>query len=188
MDDLRDLWQKQEVEPMTISVNELRVKAAKFQRRIRWRNLREQAACLLVIMAFGVMSWKIPQTVPRLSCLLIVAGAIYVAWHIQKWGTPKVVPSELGRANCVGFYRDELERQRNLLRSIWKWYLGPLIPGMSLLVMYGIWATPADRRWFPITYAAAAGAFFWLVGWLNQRAARRLQGQIAELDRELPSV
>ena len=188
MDDPRNLWQKQEVEEVKFSVDELRLKAAKFQSRIRWRNLREQAACLFVITAFGAMSLKTPQTVPRISFALIIAGAIYVGWHIQKWGSPKVLPADLGRASCAGFYRDELERQRNLLRSIWKWYLGPLIPGMSLLVIYGIWASPPDRRWFPIAYAVAAGVFFWLIGWLNQRAARRLDRQIAELDRELPSM
>jgi hypothetical protein len=188
MDDLRNLWQKQEVEEVRISVDELRAKAAKFQSRIRWRNLREQAACLLVIVAFGAMSLKTPQTIPRIAFALIIAGAIYVAWHIQKWGSPKVVPTDMGRANCAEFYRDELERQRNLLRSIWKWYLGPLIPGLSLLVIYRIWVTPSDRRWFPIAYAVVAAAFFWLIGWLNQRVARRLEGQIAELDRELPSM
>jgi hypothetical protein len=186
MDDVRDLWQKQEIEEVKIPVDELRAKAAKFQSRIRWRNLREQAACLFVIVVFGAMCVKTPQTVPRISFALIVAGAIYVAWHIRKWGSPGVLPADLGRATCVGFYRDELERQRNLLRSIWKWYLGPLIPGFSLLMIYGIWAAPSGRRWFLIAYAVAAAAFFWLIGWLNQRVARRLEGQIAELDRELP--
>jgi hypothetical protein len=188
MDELRNLWQKQEVEEVRIPVDELRVKAAKFQSRIRWRNLREQAACLFVIAAFGAMSWKSPQTIPRIACALIAAAGIYVAWHIRKWGAPKVLPADLGRANCVRFYRDELERQYNLLRSIWKWYLGPMIPGMSLLVLYRIWVAPSGRRWFPMAYAVAAAAFFWLIGWLNQRAARQLQGQIAELDRELPSA
>ena len=67
MDDLRNLWQNQEVEEVRISVDELRVKAAKFQGRIRWRNLREQAVCLFVIPAFGAMSLKIHQAVPRIS-------------------------------------------------------------------------------------------------------------------------
>ncbi|MCW5979944.1 MAG: hypothetical protein KIT09_17820 [Bryobacteraceae bacterium] len=188
MDDVRNLWQKQEVEEVKFPVDVLRVKAGKFERRIRWRNLREQAACLLVITAFGAMSFKITQTVPRISFALIIAGAIYVAWHIQKWGSPRALAADLGRANCVGFYRDELERQRNLLRSIWKWYLGPLVPGLSLLVLYGIWVAAPERRWFPVAYAVAAAAFFWLIGWLNQRAARQLDGQIAELDRELHSA
>jgi len=61
MDDLRNLWQKQEVEQMRISVDELRAEAAKFKSRIRWRNLREQVACLFVIVAFGVMCVKFPS-------------------------------------------------------------------------------------------------------------------------------
>jgi uncharacterized membrane protein YfcA len=188
MDDLRNFWQNQEVEEVRISVDELRVKAAKFQNRIRWRNLREQAACLFVIAILGAMSLMMPQTVPRISLALMIAAAIYVGWHIQKSGSPKVLPANLGRANCVEFYRGELERQRNLARSVWKWYLGPLIPGMSLLVIYAIWAAPSHLRWFPIVYAVAAAACFWLIGWLNQCAARRLERQIAELDSELPST
>jgi hypothetical protein len=188
MDDLRNLWQNQEVEEVRISVDDLRVKAGKFQSRIRWRNLGEQAACLFVITVFGSMSFMTPQTIPRISFALMIAGAIYVAWRIQKWGSPKVLPANLGRANCVEFYRGELERQRNLASGIWKWYLGPLIPGMSLLVVYGICVAPSGLRWFPIAYAVAAAACFWLVGWLNQCAARRLEGQIAELDRELPGM
>jgi hypothetical protein len=171
-----------------IPVEELRLKAAKFQRRIRWRNLREQAACLFVIAIFGAQSLMMPQTVPRIAFALMIAGAVYIAWHIQKWGSPRVIPADLGRANCLEFYRDELERQRALGRSIWKWYLGPLIPGMSLLAVYGICVAPSGLRWFPIAYAVLAAACFWIVGWLNQSAARRLEGQIAELDRELSSM
>ncbi len=185
MDDLRNLWQRQEVEEMKFSVDQLRAKVAKFQSRIRWRILREQSACLFVIMAFGAMSVNTPHIVPRIAFALIIAGAIYVAWHIRKWGSPKVLPADLGRANCAGFFRAELERQCDLLRSIWKWYLGPPIPGMGVISIYGIWVAPPDRRWFPIAFAVAAAATFWLIGRLNQRAARRLEGQIAELDREL---
>ncbi len=188
MDEFRNLWQNQEVEEMRISVDELRAKAAKFQSRIRWRNVREQVACLFVIVFFGAICVKTPQTVPRISDALIVAGAIYVAWHIQVWGAPKSLPADMGRANCVGFYRRELERQRDLLSGIWKWYLGPLIPGMALLVTYAIVAAPPHRRWFPVVYAVAAAAFFWIIGRMNQRAAQRLSGQIAELDSEVSDV
>ena len=188
MDDFRNIWQNQEVEQMKISIDELRAKAAKFQRRIRGRNLREQAACLFVIVFFGAMCLKGPQTVPRIACGLIVVGATYIAWHLQARGAPKSLPADLGRANSIGFYRSELERQRNLLSGIWKWYLGPLIPGMGLLILYGIVNAAPSRRWFPITYAVSACAFFWLVGWINQRAAKRLSRQITELDRELGDV
>ena len=185
MDEFRNVWQKQEVEEMKISVDELRAKAAKFHSRIRWRNLREQAACLVVVVSFGAMGLKSSQTIPRISFALIVAGAIYIAWHMQRRGAPKSLPADMGRANCVGFYRRELERQRDLLSSVWKWYLGPLIPGMALLIIYGLVIVAPGRRWFAIVYAVFAAVAFWVVGWMNQRAAQRLNSQIAELDREL---
>jgi len=28
-------------------------------------------------------------------------AAVHVAWHLRKWGTPKILPADLGRANCV---------------------------------------------------------------------------------------
>ncbi len=188
MDDFRDLWQKQEVEEMKISIEELRAKAAKFRGRIRSRNIREWAACLVVIVFFGAMCVKVPQMVPRIAYALIVGGAIYVAWHLQMRGTPNSLPADMGRVNSIEFYRSELERQRKLLNSIWKWYLGPLIPGMALLIVYGIVKAAPGQRWFPIVYAVLACGFFWLVGWINQRAAQRLSRQIVELDRELGDV
>jgi hypothetical protein len=47
------------------------------------------------------------------------------------------LPAEMGREYGIAFYRRELEKQRDLLRGIWKWYLGPLIPGLALFVSLG---------------------------------------------------
>ena len=181
MDDLRNLWQNQQVEDMKISITELRAKAAKFQKRIRRRNLREQVACLFVIVAFGWMFYKSVAVGPRIGFGLIVAGAVYIGWHLYAKATPKALPSDIGSANGLDFYRRELERQRDLLQDIWKWYLGPLIPGMAILVIGGILNAPPERRWFSSAYAMFCIALFWGIGRLNFRAARRLNGQIEEL-------
>jgi len=181
MDDFRNLWQNQEADEMKISITELRAKAAKFQNRIQRRNLREQLACLFVIIAFGWMFFKSPAAVPRIGFGLIVVGAIYVAWHLWAKGTPNALPSDIGSANCVEFYRRELEKQRDLLQDIWKWYLGPLIPGMAILVIGGILDAPPERRWFPSGYAVFCIALFWGIGQFNFRAARRLTQQMEEL-------
>jgi small neutral amino acid transporter SnatA (MarC family) len=182
MDDLREIWQKQEVEEMKFSVEELRAKAAQFQSRIRWRNLREQVACLVVVGMSGAMFVNRPETVFRVSSALMIAGAIYVAWHLQRAGSPPTPPVEMARTDGLSFYRSELMRQRDLLQGIWKWYLGPLIPGPALLAIYGMITAPARLRWFPILYAILAALFCWFVTWLNHRAAQRLSSQIAELD------
>jgi len=123
---------------------------------------------------------KVPQPALRISCALTVVAAIYIGWHIHRWGTPKSLAADLGRANCTEFYRPELERQRDLLSSIWKWYFGPLVPGMALFLIYGFVAAPPGRRSFQVIYAMASVAFFWIIGWLNGRAAQRLNVQITD--------
>ena len=180
-DDLQQLWQQQEVEAMHIPVEEIRRKAMAFQRKIQRRNLREYAACAVVIVWFTFLFATSAKIVPRISFALIIGAAIYVAWHLLTAGAANPVPGDLGRVSCLVFHRRELERQRDLLRSVWRWYLGPLIPGMALLIASSIISSPPQRRWFSITYAGCAAVFFWWVGRLNKRAAQRLDRQINDL-------
>jgi hypothetical protein len=185
MDDPRSLWQNQEVEEMKFSAEELRAAAAKFQGRIRRRNVREYLAALAVIAIFGRLLWETSDTIERIGFALVIAGSIYYIWHLWKWGSAKFPPSEMGHADCVRFYRGELERQRDLVRSVWKWAIGPIIPGLAVGLIYGIATTAPNRRWYPILSTVAVAAVLATVGWLNQRAAHRLNGRIAELDREM---
>ena len=167
---------------MKFPVAELRAKASKFQTRIRRRNLREQVACVIVVLFFGWCFFKNPALVPRISYALIAAAAIYIAWHIQARGAATTLPSDMGTVSLVEFHRRELKKQRDLLRNIWKWYLGPMFPGMALLVGWGIAIAPPGKRYFPIPFAALCVVFLWAVGWINKRAARRLDRQIEELN------
>ncbi|MGB8769425.1 MAG: hypothetical protein WCC92_07420 [Candidatus Korobacteraceae bacterium] len=170
---------------MRISVEELRAKAAKFNKRIRRRNIREYVAAVIVIGWAGMVLWRTPYTVERIGFALIIAGAIYYMWYLKKWAAPKSVPADMGRADCVRFYQSELERQRDLLRSVWKWALGPIIPGMTLLCVYLIVVPPSGHRWVSVANLMFQAAALSGLVWLNLRAARRLDRRIKELDREL---
>jgi hypothetical protein len=183
--DFRKIWQEQEVENMRISVEKLREQAARFQRRIRWRNLREQVAAVLVVGVFGFMAVKSPALIPKVACWLIVAAAVFIGIYIQVRGSVRSVPADLGATNCIEFHKRELARQRDLLKNIWSWYLGPFLPGFAMLVGWSILVSPPGRRWFGITYAIGAALFFWMIGWLNRKAARRLDREIQALDGEL---
>jgi len=188
MDDLRQVWQSQEVEEMKFSVEELRAKAAKFQRRVKNRNLRELLAAAIVVVWCGVGFWKTDQAAQRVISALLITGAAYVMWYIWTKAGAKSVPEDIGRAGCASFYRAELVRQRDLAGSVWKWYIGPIVPGIALAMIYGIVTAAPARRWVEIAWTVAVAALFWGVGWLNQRGARRLDRRIAELDRELGSA
>jgi len=179
--DIKNLWQKQEVENMRMSIDELRRKASAFQKRIRRRNVREYVAAILVIVAFSWMFAASHRVVPRIACGLIVIATFWMVYNLYSRGTARALTAEMGSTSCIEFYRRELERQRDLLRSIWSWYLGPFVPGMAILIAFSIVTSPPDRRWFSEVYAVVAAAFFWGIGYLNIRAARRLQRQIEEL-------
>ena len=86
-------------------------------------------------------------------------------------------------------YREELRRQQSALRTVWLWYLGPLVPGLVLFTIgMGrlIEHAPGSRRpmWPFVVVMVAVFAAVWL---LNLWGARRLQHQIDELSSLLAS-
>ena len=178
-DDLRRLWQGQNVEGTRMSLEEIRQKAAKFQKRIRNRNLREYGAAAVVFGWFGYYVWWFPDV--RLGSALILAATVYMVWQLHARGASKTVPEAMAVTPCVEFHRRELERQRDLLRDIWRWYLLPFVPGLAVFV-WGSARHVEGGRWVnALPFLVLCVVFFGFVGRVNRRAADRLQRQIDEL-------
>lgn len=185
MDDPRNIWQTQEVEQMKFSVEELRAKAAKFHRRIWRRNLREYIAALVVIVLFGLAFWSTRHIISRIAFGWVIAWAIFYMWYLWRWGSATPVPANMGTAASVKFYRNELARQRDLLRSVWKWVILPIVPALVLLAVYKFTSAGPGKLRYHIVGVVIEAALLVIVAWLNMRAARGLDGRIAELDRDL---
>jgi hypothetical protein len=180
-DRLKTVWQNQPSEGIRMSVDEIRHRAGKFQKKIYWRNAREYVAALVVLVAFGFDFWRTSNTLARVACGLIIAGTLYVIRHLHQRGASRSVPAEMGLASGLEFYRRELERQRDLVGSVASWYLGPMIPGLVVLMAARARINPG-RLW-PIGLSSALVALVFVSAWwLNQRAARRLQFRIDELN------
>ena len=179
-DDLKNVWQNQTVEANQMSLDEIRRKAGKFQKRIRNRNLREYAASVLVIAAFGYYVWRFPEV--RLGSGLIIAATLYMVYQLHTRGAAKTIPAALGLGTCLDFHRRELELQRDLLRDIWKWYLLPFVPGLLAFVAVPVMHLPPGKWLRTVPFILLCAVVFYGIGSLNQRAARRLQWQIDELD------
>jgi hypothetical protein len=165
-------------------LTEIREKGRKFQRKIAFRNLREYAAIAVVTVFFGASMWKYPPLM-RAGAGLCIAGGLYVGYQLHRRGSSRAMADGLAAASCLDFHRRELERQRNALMGVWSWYLGPLIPGLAVLMAGVGMAVPGHSKmaWtFVSVYSAAVALAFYFVGRLNQRAARRLQRQIDEID------
>lgn len=195
-DDLQNLWQSQPNEPLSFSAEEIRRASGKFARRISRRNLREYAAGALVIPAFIYFLIHFDVFLLRLGSALIIAGVLVVLAQIHKRASAKTLPQEIDAKSCIEFHRSELARQRDLLLSVWKWYLLPLAPGFAVFVTGQYQAVVSQPKLhaqigsFRLQlglYLAACAVFCVILVRINRAAARRLQAQIDELD-ALPKI
>jgi hypothetical protein len=190
--DVTSVWRNQPRESVEISLEDIRRKAQKFQRRILWRNLREYAATVTVIASFGyVFWWASPAPLIRAGCGLLMAGTLFAMYALHRKGSARTVPAEMLFRTCVEFHREELRRQRDLARSAWTWYVLPFVPGLAVFLLGDFLKTmqmpnaPAHRGVIETVFAlAAAGCALVFVGVakLNQWSARKIQRQIDALD------
>jgi hypothetical protein len=183
--DIRKLWHDQGEEPVKVSLDEIRRKAQRHGRTIRRRNGIEYVAAAFVVAIFGYYIWHFHEWFMRIGSGLVIAGAVYVVFQLHRRGSAASAPADLGLTTGLDFYRKELERQHALLSSVWRWYLGPFVPGLAVITLGAAISNPAHSpyEWmFAGSYAGVVALAFWLVARLNQRGADGLQRQIDELD------
>lgn len=182
---MKEVWQSQKTEGVRMAVAEVQANAGKFQRGIKNRNLREYAAAVVVLVFCGFEIWRASDLLVRSGFLLMIAGVAYVAWQLHAKASSKALPEEAGLSSYVEFQRRELERQRDALKSVWRWYLAPLVPGIAVLLAAFGRANPGHSKFIWLVIAVEAvvfGAVFVGIAMLNSAAARKLQKQIDELD------
>jgi hypothetical protein len=188
-DNMKNLWQSQPAEPTRIRLEDLRKKMNKFDRRIFWRNVREYAAGVMVIAAFGFYEWRLHGLLLRVGSGLMIAGTLYVMYQIHRRASLQSASADLGLSTCIQFHRKSLERQRDALRTVWSWYLLPFVPGFAVFLLGSTmsqWAAhPGNLGHFVIASLISptlVAAVFFAIWELNRRAAEKLQTQIDELD------
>ena len=178
--EFRELWQGQHSREEQMSVDHVRALAHKMERKIRWRNMREYAAGLLLVILIVPTMWSDTSVLVRIGAGLIAVACVYVMRHLHAWGTARHMPAGVALATSLDFRREELVRQRDLLRNIWSWYLLPFVPGGAFILIGRALERP-DRRLFVALAAAVVSVVFVGVAWLNSRAARAVQQEIDEL-------
>ena len=186
--EIRGIWQSQPTEPPKIFPEDLQRKMHKFERRIFWRNIREYAAGAFVVAAFGFYEWKFPAPLMRIGSGLIIIATLYIMLQLHRRASFRPAPADLGLSTCLNFHRQSLERQRDALRSIWSWYLLPLVPGLAVFMLGAAvrqWtAHPAHRGHLVLSFSIQVGVdavVFFGIWKLNQHGARKLQTQIDEI-------
>jgi RNA polymerase sigma-70 factor, ECF subfamily len=99
--------------------------------------------------------------------------------QLHRRGSARSVPAGVDAKASIVFHRSELERQRDALRTVWRWYLLPFVPGIAATQI----AAGMDggiNRAIVIT-ALCSVALFAGVWALNQWGARKLERKIQQL-------
>ena len=181
---VQDLWQGQPAEGGALSLDELRTRARWVERRIRRRNRREYVAAVVAVIGFGGGAWIAPTPLIRIGAGLLVATAVFIAYHIHRWGSARTMPADMALTSSLQFYRRELERQRDLLRGVWKWYLLPCVPGLVLFNVGVARIRPEGIARLGITAIVTLAVFVFLSE-LNRRAANKIQARLDALERDV---
>ena len=179
--DLNKLWQDQPTEEVRMAIEDIRDRARRMKKKGDRRNLLEYAGVAFVVVGSMARSAREENVTVLVGAGLLILGALYVGYHLYRFGTVRAMPSDLGLKDCLNFQRAELVRQRDLLGGVWWWYLLPLVPGPALILI-GRAIERADRRWPALLVAIVFVVTFVAIGRLNERGARKLQRVIDGLD------
>jgi hypothetical protein len=185
-DPIADLWAQQHRDAAPLDTEALARADARFRRRIRRRDSVEYIAGLLVAGVFANMAVQTPDWGIRIACGVVILGTAIVMRNL--WRRRPPAPDIALGMPSLAFHRAGLVAQRDALASVWRWYLGPIIPGMALLMLAIAYASAEHM---PLAAALAGSgvaglivtAVFWGIHRLNRAAARRLQAMIDALDR-----
>lgn len=177
---VQEIWQNQPSERVHMSAEAIRKRATKFERRMWRRNLRESIAAAVVIVGFSYFFVTTHEVPYRITWALFIAGMIWVIVQLYRKGAPKSMPADIGRATCLEFFRSELERQRDLIKDVWTWYLAPMVPGYVTLNVAFVVTRPS--KWPALVLMDLFFVAMFIGVWqLNVWGARCLQRTIDEL-------
>lgn len=178
---LRALWQDGGAALAPMPLDEIKRRATCFGDGIRRRNRREYGAAVVVVAIFALYAIFLPEPLLKLGSLLVIAGALIVAWQLSR-RTSRTDPDAEAQ-DVRGYYRARLVREEHMLAHIGRWYLAPFMPGL-LVFLAGLAKTGGMAR--PIVFVSVVAFQLLIFGgiwWLNRRAAAMLRAQIDRIDR-----
>ena len=177
-DEALHAWQTQ---PRAIAMSPLT--AALLRRAVRrhaWLHFPNDILGIVFITAIGIffaaMAIGGEIWLCRIGAALFSAAAFHAAFRTFVWRT-RLIPSEPGAMDCLSYYRTELMRKREQLKTFLSWGVWPFAPGVVLASLG--WLLAAPREWYTALGILAVWAGTNLAVWAGH--SRR----IAAIEREL---
>jgi hypothetical protein len=120
MNDPRNIWQNQPKEPFKMSVDEMRLRAQRFQTKARIQVVYSIMAGLSVCVFFAWNCIRAHELLSWIGFGLLSVWGIYAAYQAYKWIWPSNVRPDAPVKTSLEFYRSELERRRDYRLHVWR--------------------------------------------------------------------
>ena len=186
---LKSLWQTLPAQRITITAEQMRARARKFEAKHKRRDIIEYIGYALFFAAITYMLTVHSDWQMWVASGLAVGGGLIAMWNYNKYAKAKPMPASHSGDKLLNFMRREITRQRDAAASMWKWYLLPAAP-FIIFVMIFRWIEEGSTL-FEITetrisllfmLGLALAVFSAYIFWYFLNAAR-YQRELDNLDR-----
>jgi hypothetical protein len=182
--DLKNIWQNQETEKATMSIEEVRFKAGKYLRRKQLDMIARSAFVMLAAVSCGLFLMN-----ARITSLRFVAGLVMAillistVWSLLKtyMQTGTGVSSNAAMTSCIEFYRSELERYREYAR-LPAWQLATILLIIAWMTRDSLMRSRSDPFRIVLPYVLIAAAGMIVLVAVRKIQSRRIQADIDALD------
>ncbi|MCO4792389.1 MAG: hypothetical protein KC493_01660 [Bacteriovoracaceae bacterium] len=131
---LINLWKQSETTIGDVDMEAIKLKSVKFEKTIKWRNLREYAAAIFVMVMFIRSGLETESTVRMIANFEIALSALVICFFLYfKGKSEKVSDLAADSQKYLRAHKEALKKQIKLLGSVRYWYVFPLMAGMLVL-------------------------------------------------------
>jgi NaMN:DMB phosphoribosyltransferase len=92
LSDLNKLWQDQPAEKVPMTVEDIRNRAGRLEKRVGWRNLREYAGAVFTLAICIALATREKNVTVLIGGGLIVLATLYIVYHLHRFGTVRSMP------------------------------------------------------------------------------------------------
>lgn len=182
-DPLRDLWQSQGSEHFQISIEEIRMRIEKIERRVRRMRLVTFGVCTFLIAFFGWWAgwWTSERSnvIERIGAAMVVAAVAYLAWQVN--ANRSRLPAVADRT--ADHLRAELLRQRDFHRGRRFWSRMAFLTVAGIVFFTGFAVAHPEVRRTIVAELIAFGVLTVAAVPLNLRQAAKYQRELDRVDR-----
>jgi hypothetical protein len=190
-DDPKDLWLSQPTEGPTMTLRLIQQRSRALRTRTRKKLLGTLAGPLAtgVFYAFGMKEFAALRPVIQPLFAFAFAWSLAGLYFLNRrmWSAP--IQPDAGLIPSLQFCRSEIERQRDLLRRVLLWSLGPILLAIGAFVLALAMVGTRERGIIPnglpflILIVAWIIAYF-IIRFREQQALQRELDELKNIERE----